>query len=161
MQPQQSQAEHYEREGETVVQARLPAQGVPDGVPVGGAPHLHLRGQHRIGRSQHGPEQHRCAQWQLKQRRADQGYCGDRQHHAHGGEAYRQRPKVGGQGGAPLQPHREERDDDGNLAQVLQDLGLSYGVPREQSQSAGAQQHPDAQVDDRCEDGQEPQQHRG
>ena len=82
-QAKKSQAEHDEGKSCSVVQTCFTRQCVPQAICVFVVLDLNSAGQHRVGRSEHRPQEHRCAHGERKREDTQRGHTGNRDNHGY------------------------------------------------------------------------------
>ena len=162
---QQQQGEVHEREGEPVVEPGLGGEREPDVVVLVAAPrrrsspsavdvlgerlaHLHVGGQHRVGRGEHGAEQQRDRRRQPGDPPAEQRDAEDGQRHGDQQQPPHRRP------GAPRPPRPQveravdgqadahQRDQHGELGDVGDEVAVVLRVEADRRRRAAAGRWP-------------------
>ena len=149
VQPEQAEAEQHQREGGAVVQPGLAGQREAEAVAVAGLGHLHVGGEHRIGRREDAAEQDRRAERQAEREHAD---AGDQRHgdeHRQDRQAQRQQPAAVAKAGAHLQARAEQRQQDDDLGELLERLGLGARRERGPAEPERADRRADGEVQHR------------
>ena len=157
MEPQQPEAEHDQRECASVVEAGLARQREPQLVAIGRVLDLDVGGQDGIGRREDCAENHGSSDGQPEQGGSHEGDETHGDEHRHRGEANRSAPAAVPDRVTQLEPGREQRHDDGELGDELDQAGVGDGVEADEPQPDGPDDGADPKVDDRCRDGQAPQ----
>ena len=138
---------------EAVVEPRLGGQGEPHLVLVpllvGGLPHLHIRGQHRVGRGDRRCQQDRGRRRQPQRRPAEQGHRHDGQRHRDGQQPPGRRPPPPAHRAVQGQAGTHQRDDDAHLGQVHRDRPVRERVGVEELVEHGEDDDPRGQEDHR------------
>ena len=146
VQAKQAQAQHHQGKSRAIVQPAFTGQAKTQPVTVAQVGHLHVRSQHRIGRRQDGPKQHRRAEGQAQTEHAKRGDGSHRDQHRHGRELHRNAPAPVAQWQFEFHTGGEERDQHGHFGQALQQHGVFQGIEPEQPQTQGADCHTCPQV---------------
>ncbi len=89
---EQAQAKHHEGKCRAIVEAAFPGQAETNDVPVFGVLHLHVGGEHWVGRRKDGAGKDRDAERQAEPPDPYRAYPGDGEQHRHTGKLDRQSP---------------------------------------------------------------------
>src|SRR5450755_1479793 len=119
VQAEQAEAEQHEGKRRAVVEPGLASQGEAQAVAVAGLGHLHVGGEHRVGRREDAAEEDGGAHREAEHGHAEGRDEGDRDEHRDDGQTKRRPPAAVAEAGAHLQPRREKRKQDDDLGQYL------------------------------------------
>jgi hypothetical protein len=151
---EQEQAQVDEGERQRVVQPRLGGEREAHGVLLGvellpalgrRRGDVHLRGQHRVCRGQHRPEEHRRGDGQPHGPPAEQGHPDDAQGHGDGQQPPRRPPRAPVQRAVDGQADAHQRHDDARLGQMRRGRGVKERGDRVLAGDHRTREDPEAQ----------------